>query len=368
MYRDKRKRKFGGFQPWCVSYVDLNGRRRRASTNATTRAEAEEILRAKMSAITKAKIAGVTSVESLKPMQFVDFLQDEFRAHVLATRTTSTARGYLSMFHALLLYFGKKQLGEIITGDIQRFVDRELGRETRRGKPRSAASVNRSLMLMSSVMSEAVRRGYLLKNPVTGVKQRPEHGKRWRFLTEVEVERLLTVSQEWLRPVLITALNAGLRRRESLDLLWSEVDFVGEQLTVINTKNHRNRVIPMNKTLISALKGVLPHAGKDGLSPYVFTNPATELPFRDVYHALQRATRQAGLRDVSFHTLRHTFASHLAAAGVGINTIKELLGHSDLKTTARYLHLAPNEKKEAVSRLVREEIPSFKGRDLPGAL
>jgi integrase len=73
--------------------------------------------------------------------------------------------------------------------------------------------------------------------------------------------------------------------------------------------------------------------------------------YKDLSRAMARVCTQAGLEDVTFHTLRHTFASRLAQAGMPLNTIRELLGHGDMKVTMRYAHLAPNNLREAVETL-----------------
>lgn len=76
----------------------------------------------------------------------------------------------------------------------------------------------------------------------------------------------------------------------------------------------------------------------------------------NVKRALPRACRKAGLREVGWHTLRHTYASHLAMLGVPLKMIQELLGHSTMEMTMRYAHLAPDVKKQAVQLLDSREV------------
>ncbi len=82
-----------------------------------------------------------------------------------------------------------------------------------------------------------------------------------------------------------------------------------------------------------------------------FTNPETGTRYLDVGHRFGEVSRKAGFSDVTFHTLRHTFASRLAQAGVPLNTIRELLGHGCMVMTMRYAHLAPNNLRDAVEML-----------------
>ena len=85
--------------------------------------------------------------------------------------------------------------------------------------------------------------------------------------------------------------------------------------------------------------------------PYVFYNPATEKPYKDLKRGFKRALLRSGIDHCRFHDLRHTFASQLVMAGIDITTVKELMGHKSLKMTMRYSHLAPEHKQKAVDKL-----------------
>ena len=85
--------------------------------------------------------------------------------------------------------------------------------------------------------------------------------------------------------------------------------------------------------------------------PYVFYNPMTGDKFKDVKGALAAAVKRAGLKKVTWHMFRHTFASRLTRDGVDIATVKELLGHSNISTTMRYAHSNDDAKRRAVERL-----------------
>ena len=74
-------------------------------------------------------------------------------------------------------------------------------------------------------------------------------------------------------------------------------------------------------------------------------------PYRTIRNGFNRAVQRAGIKNFTFHDLRHTFASHLVMRGVGLQTVKELLGHKDIKMTMRYAHLSMTYKQEAVNEL-----------------
>jgi integrase len=113
------------------------------------------------------------------------------------------------------------------------------------------------------------------------------------------------------------------------------------------TKNGERLEIPINETLRATLEA-LPRRLDGG---YTFYDPKTDKPYQDIKHSFAAARRRAGISDFHFHDLRHTFASHLVMAGVDLTSIKELLGHKDIKMTLRYAHLAPSHKVKAVNIL-----------------
>jgi len=99
-------------------------------------------------------------------------------------------------------------------------------------------------------------------------------------------------------------------------------------------------------------------------SPYVFSNPRTASDpvakgrWKDVAHAFGRVADGAGLGDVTFHTLRHTFASRLVQGGATMKALQELLGHGSMQMTMRYAHLGPNNLRDAVAILSRPPAPA----------
>lgn len=172
--------------------------------------------------------------------------------------------------------------------------------------------------------------------------------RRLRYLeSREECQKLIQACDAHLRPIVITALNSGLRKGNVLGLKWSNIDLKNGFILVDMTKNGERVEIPINQTLRNTLLEI-PRRLDGG---YIFHDPITDKPYGDVKHSFSAACRRAGIRDFHFHDLRHTFASHLIMAGVDLTTVSRLLGHKDIKMTLRYAHLAPHHTQRAVDIL-----------------
>jgi integrase len=146
------------------------------------------------------------------------------------------------------------------------------------------------------------------------------------------------------------AINTGMRRGELFDLKWFDVDFNRRIVHVRQSKSGRPRTIPLNATTQTLLKG-LPKT-----SEYVFPSPKNEKRrVNDVGRQFERAVKNAKIADFHFHDLRHTAATRMADAGADPSTLAAILGHSDIRMTARYTHATDQAKRRAVDNLVKPE-------------
>ena len=150
-------------------------------------------------------------------------------------------------------------------------------------------------------------------------------------------------------PIILIALNTGLRRGEIFNLRWEDINFHTKTLTVHGetAKSGERRYVPLNKEIIVVLKnwqnnnqyGELVFPGKD------------RKPLKEIKSTWYPVRDKAKIKNFRFHDLRHTFASKLVMKGIPLNTVRELLGHADLKMTLRYSHLAPDHMADAVAIL-----------------
>jgi integrase len=212
------------------------------------------------------------------------------------------------------------------------------------------ATANRLIACVKHMFTKAVEWEMVEEESlkrVRKVKLLQENNSRLRFLSREECQNLINACDQHIRPIVIIALNSGMRKSEILNLTWNQVDLKHGFILLEITKNGDRREIPINMSLRNTLQN-LPRRLDGG---FVFSNPKKGKPYRDIRKSFPSALRKAAIQDFRFHDLRHTFASQLVMAGVDITTIKELLGHKSLAMTLRYSHLAPSHKARAVELL-----------------
>jgi integrase len=176
------------------------------------------------------------------------------------------------------------------------------------------------------------------------------------FLSFEEADQLVSASSPIWRPLVIVALNTGLRRGELRALQWSDVQIDPGRIVVRRAvyrgqfgtpKGGRTREIPLNQTAKTSLRQQRHLRG-----PFVFCNEdGSYLKSDTCRKVIDNAAKAAGLRAIGWHTLRHTFASHLVMSGVPLAAVQKLLGHASIKTTMRYAHLSPSITMDAVNVL-----------------
>lgn len=205
-------------------------------------------------------------------------------------------------------------------------------------------TINRIMASLKTFLNFAVRRHYLPGNPIRPIKKYRLPVNPPRFLTKDEIAAVLKIAKKtYLYPCVATAIYTGARKSELFNLEWTDIDFDKNIITIRNkegftTKSRRFRAIPLHPALKAILK---PYRLKKGLC---FDHTNQRRVFR-------RIMRKAKLKDVGWHSLRHTFASQLCMAGVDIVTVSKLLGHSSISTTMIYSHLTGDHVRGAVRKL-----------------
>lgn len=212
------------------------------------------------------------------------------------------------------------------------------------------ATVNRYLAALKHIFSKALDWEMVNEetlNKIKKVKQLEENNKRLRYLSPEECQALINSCDDYLQPIVLTALHTGMRKTEILKLKWNQVDMKNGFINLSDTKSGKRRSIPINETLYKTLKLIDRRLDVQ----YVFFNPATGKHYYDIKKAFNRACEKVKITDFRFHDLRHTFASQLLMGGGDLVALKEILGHADIKMTLRYSHLASAHMKKAVNIL-----------------
>ncbi|CAM2172344.1 integrase [Paraburkholderia sacchari] len=177
-------------------------------------------------------------------------------------------------------------------------------------------------------------------------RQRVIAHRRMRKLTPPPSLRSVRYTDH-LAPIVVTALNTGMRRGELLALEWDDVDFEMRTIHVRRAvaKSDKRRDIPMNDELLACLTAWRPLAHR----AFVFGNPETDQPITDISTAWEALLEAAEIKRFRFHDLRHDFASVLVSKGTDLYVVKTLLGHSSYAMVERYAHLAPDHLHAAVN-------------------
>lgn len=310
------------------------------------------------------------------PVTFGDFVRDHYTPWAVAHQKSGQAT-----VDAMTATFGElfdKPLAAVCAFDVERV------KSARLKAGRMPATVNRDLDRIRGALSRAVDWGMLEAHPLRTVKRaKGVDNSRVRYLTKVEEKRLRaallareeerrqdrTNGNAWcvqrgvverptwpksgftdhLMPLVLVAMNTGLRRGELFALEWESVSLASKMLTVSagNAKSRKARHIPLNAEALDVLKRWSKQGSGEGL---VFPNAKGER-FTNINKSWDGLVTDANLTDFRFHDLRHDFASKLVMAGVDLNTVRELLGHADIAMTLRYSHLAPAKLAAAVALL-----------------
>ncbi|MDR2427221.1 MAG: tyrosine-type recombinase/integrase [Endomicrobium sp.] len=223
--------------------------------------------------------------------------------------------------------------------------------KTHRSKKIKPISVNRELQSVKAIFNKAVEWKYLQESPTKSVKYIKQPIRPPRFLNEEEVKNLLKTATGFYKDMIIIALYTGFRISEVYYLQWQDVDFDKNLISVnpkhdFTPKDYEFRSIPINANLKGYLLKIKPASAKN--NDYIMPS---RKPINTIFTAIPKIFKKAGIKNASFHTLRHTFASHLVINGISLYTVSQLLGHSKIETTMIYAHLSKDHLKNSVDSL-----------------
>ena len=327
------------------SYVMLQetgGRSKRVSLGPVSLKKIDEVRRE-----CHARRASPEPERGTKPTRAVpslqEFVEDEWKQACFDRYKPSTKKGVRSMLAGRILpAFGSKPLDRITPAQVRRWFD-----AFSRTAPGGA---NRGLDIFRQIMNFAIASGHIDKSPAQDVKRNRRQALT-RFLSREEIGRLHETLDGYTREghrqqadIIRLLLLTGCRRREIVQLRWSEID---DDLIRLADSKTGPRKVPLN----TQARRILDRRPRGG-SPFVFPSPLDPCRPRGLELALwYRVRREAGVEDVRLHDLRHTHASHAVMNGVPIPVVSRLLGHSNVRMTLRYAHLGDKEIEAAAERV-----------------
>lgn len=305
--------------------------------------------------LTFARLADIYKDEKLiEPVYEED---DGVRVRVAGLRSYKGERRRL---RNLTDHFGARRVVTITHGDILKFKLKRLRdpnkRNARQGIDSNLkiATVNRELQLMRAVLNFAKRKGWIVRNPFElgePLISMASERKRDRILTREEEARLLaaceTRSRAHVRPILIAALDTGLRKGELLKLKWGDVDLVSGliRLRATTTKTEQPRTVGMTARLRAELERLWAVSPRDA-SMLVFGIKS------DIKRGFASACEAAGIEDLRFHDLRHVATTRLVETkALHTQEAMKITGHTQQTTFARYINPQDETARRAAEAL-----------------
>jgi integrase len=372
--RNKRRLKDGKLSSYWMADVQIRSEsgeaiRERRVPRIQTRAAAEALERQIYAELEERKKGGnegpkpsdahgehQAAPENLTLLEFADLFMKNYVA-TQNKRSEQLSKERILRNH-LLPMLGSLRLKQIGTQAIDSYI-------AAKKSVLSVKSVNNHLAVLVKMLRVAGE--WEMLNKLPRVRFMRAAKPRIDFLDADEVRLLLNhLPDDHFGPMIVLALNTGLRIGEILALRWDALDLAGARInvwynlnddgTLGTPKSGRSRDVPLNGNVLRAMAKVEPRTG----TAWVFFRPNGEpltriMAYRALIATIKRANlnQAAGQRQrrLGWHMLRHTFASRLVMRGVPLRAIQELLGHASMDMTLRYAHLAPAFTRDAVSLL-----------------
>jgi integrase len=375
-----------GKKTWYIDYKRPNGQRtyhKIGPAEILTVMQARDVAQKFLASVKLGNDPVETKEEPIKePLTLQKLLSNHYSAWVLDSRRSGQAT--IDMITHAFADFLDMPVEEITILKIEQWRSAQRQQKNTKG-----ASLNRYTTALKAVFNWAVKRELLENNPIANLESFSEQDseKKVRYLTPEERERLMAALDarevrtrqerenhnmflkerklplmpdlknltfvDYFKPMILLCLNTGARRNAVFSLLWQDVDLEGRRLRLRadSAKTTKEQYVSMNKTLYSTLSLWKQQCEDTSPDSLVFPSPQTKKKLNNCNSAWENLLHDANIQNFRWHDMRHEFASQLVMKGVDLNTVRELMGHADLKMTLRYAHLAPQVTQRAVETL-----------------
>jgi site-specific recombinase XerD len=379
----------GGKKAYYVDYKRPDGRRathKIGNASLHTVAEAREEAQKFLAAVER----GDDPTAIRKRLTFGEFIENAYGPWVKDSRRIGSRT--VMMIKNNFSHLFDTYLEDITVPQIEQW------RNKRKNDGLKNSSINRLVKAIKASVNWAAKRDIIEKNPLAKLEPLAEDDSdiKVRYLTQEERARLMAAidereqkarlrresHNEWLKarnfkalpamkegyfvdyvkPIILLSLHTGLRHNSVFSLEWRDINFGDRTIMVraATSKSGKQYYVPMNTAVFDTLTRWYSQSRHTSPLNLVFPSPQTGKKMYDCRSQWESILKKAGITNFRWHDMRHDFASQLVMRGIDLNTVRELLGHADLKTTLRYAHLAPAVKRKAVEALdedYREALP-----------
>jgi integrase len=335
---------------WWVDFRYNHTRyRKRSPENSKAGARAyEAVLRSKLA---RGENINREAQAKLQEQAFAQFARRWFDDYVVPNNKYSEQKAKRHILSSRLVpFFGKLTLGEIASYHVEQYKARQLKTGV------SNKTINNQLAVLNKCLVTAYD-WLLIETSPPKIKKLRCAPARMDHLSQEEAELLLTHSDGIMYEMLLMTLRTGMRQGELKGLQWEAVDWQSGAVRIIHSwnddlreleapKSNRERLIPLDAEVADRLWK------RKKVTGFVYLD-ADGMPFTEERLNPRLATlcKKVGLRKITWHILRHTFATHVMMQGAAANTVQMLLGHASITTTMRYAHVPSSSLREAIQLL-----------------
>ena len=317
------------------TYYSLNRKRYREPVGRNIKNA--EVTASKLNAKIDRIKAGLEAAETLYPAISLDQFELQITEYIQTRYTLRTSDTYSQRLKAFLNYLKEIQLdiNQIDNTIVEKYINYRIGKVKNQ-------TINNDIQMLKAVFYKAQRLKLIKDNPFAGIKSLPVLEKKPFFYTKEQIQSIFKFIPNRFQPHFTVLLETGIRVGELTLLYWDDIDYANRFLNITTRRSkskNRERYIPLTDRTIAAFqtrKKLKEH------ETFIFSTMDGKPLHRNTLRSVWvRAKICAGIKIGRVHDLRHTFASWLVQSGESIYLVSKLLGHSEVKMTEIYAHLAP---------------------------